>query len=283
MSYFIIKIGMITMKFINKIILLIIFIFLILNLTLNLAQTPCFETVQKFYAEEARQGIAVDENYIYIINNREIAKYDKNTTRKIAQWKDEKDGKFIHMNSGVIVDGKLYCAHSNYPYFPMTSSIEIFNPNNLEHIGTHSFGIYRGYCTWVDFYDGFWWAAFVHYNKWKDSTNTDVRWTTVIKFDDQWRELESWTFPKEVLTLFGDMSNSGGSWGPDNLLYCTGHDRNELYVLKIPDSGSVLELVQIITIESYGQGIAWDRFNQNYIYGIIKSERQVVVSKFTCD
>lgn len=268
------------MEFNNKIIMLNIIIFLILSLSINFAQTPRFETVQKFFAEEARQGVAVDENYIYVIGNREIGKYDKKTTEIVAQWKDEEGGKFIHMDSGVIVDGKLYCAHSNYPYFPMTSSIEIFDPKTLEHIETHSFGIYRGSCTWVDYYNGFWWAAFAHYNKWRDSTNADVRYTSVVKFDDHWREVESWTFPKEVFTRFGEMSNSGGSWGPDGLLYCTGHDNNEVYGLKIPDTGSVLELVRVIQIESFGQGIAWDRSDPNFIYGIIKSDCLIIKSSF---
>ena len=56
----------------------------------------------------------------------------------------------IHLDSGVIVDGKLYCAHSNYPGIPMTSSIEVWDPSTLEHIESHSFGIFRGSCTWVD-------------------------------------------------------------------------------------------------------------------------------------
>lgn len=271
------------MKLNKNIVLSILLAFIFSLFEINFAQAPKFETVNRFYSEEARQGVAVDENYIYVISNREISKHDKQTTELIAKWKDKENGKLIHMDSGVIVDGKLYCAHSNYPNFPMTSSIEIFDPETLEHIGTHSFGIKWGSCTWIDKYDGYWWAAFAHYNKWKDSTNTDVRWTTVVKFDDQWRELESWVFPKDVLTRFEAMSNSGGSWGPDGLLYCTGHDGNEIYVLMIPDAGSVLELVRIIPIESYGQGIAWDRSNPNYIYGIIKSDRQVIVSKFISD
>lgn len=268
------------MKILNNIILLNIIFCSIMSLSVNFAQTPGFETVNKFYAEEAKQGIAVDENYIYVIGNREIGKYDKNTTKLIAQWKDKEGGNFIHMDSGVIIEDKLYCAHSNYPYFPMTSSIEIFDPKTLEHIGTHSFGIYRGSCTWVDYYNGFWWAAFAQYNKWQDSTNADVRYTSVVKFDDQWRELESWTFPKEVYTRFGRMSNSGGSWGPDGMLYCTGHDNHEVYALKIPNAGSFLELVRIIQIESFGQGIAWDRSDANFIYGIIKNDHLVIVSKF---
>jgi len=75
------------------------------------------------------------------------------------------------------------------------------------------------------------------------------------------------------------MSNSGGSWGPDGYLYCTGHDRSEVYAVKIPDKGSVLELVETVPLPILGQGIAWDRSRSGFIYGIRKKDRQVVVSR----
>ena len=47
--------------------------------------------------------------------------------------------------SGVIVDGKLYAAHANYPAGPMAYSIEMFrtwfHADTLQHLSTHSFGI----------------------------------------------------------------------------------------------------------------------------------------------
>lgn len=239
-----------------------------------------FVKVQEFYTPEARQGIAVDQNYIYVIGTQEIGKYDKETGELIKQWKSEGNGKIIHLDSGVIVDGLLYCAHSNYPQVPMTSSVEIWDVGSLNHIRTHSFGIQWGSCTWIDRYDGYWWAGFAHYDKWKDLTGTDERWTTVVKFNSDWQPLESWVFPEEVSQKFVPMSNSGGSWGPDGLLYCTGHDGAEIYAMKLPEAGSVLDLVEIVPIEIYGQGIAWDRSDPNYIYGIIKKDRKVIVSKF---
>jgi len=238
-----------------------------------------FVEVKKFNVPEARQGVGVDKNYFYAIDTRGIAKYEKRTGKLFKKWGEKKNGFIKHLDSGVIIDDKLYCAHSNYPEFPMTSSIEIFNSETLEHIGTHSFGINWGSCTWVDRYESFWWAAFAHYNKWKDSTQTDVRWTRVTKFDDQWRELESWVFPKEVLERFDSMSNSGGSWGPDGFLYCTGHDASELYVLKLPEQGSILELVDIVPINCAGQGIAWDRSDSCSIYTIRKAEKEIINSK----
>lgn len=233
---------------------------------------------RKFSAPEARQGIAVDENYIYVIDTKGIAKYNKKSFEFVNKWSNEKSA-IIHLDSGVIINGKLYCAHSNYPGIPMTSSVEIWDAETLEHIESFSFGINWGSCTWVDYHDGYWWAVFGHYNKWKEESKTDVSWTTLIKFNDNWERIESWVFPKEVLDKFGMMSNSGGSWGPDGLLYCTGHDAPELYALKIPSMGSVLELVDIVPINCTGQGIAWDRSDPGSIYTIRKSDRIVVHSK----
>jgi len=242
-----------------------------------------FIKVYEFITSEANQGVAVDKDFVYVIGTKEIAKYNKQTGKLVRSWKGEENGPFKHLNSGVVIDGLLYCSHSNYPNIPMTSSVEIWNAETLEHIGSHSFGIQWGSCTWVDKYDGFWWAGFAHYGKWKEQAGTNERWTMIVKFDNQWDMIEAWVFPKEISDKFVPMSNSGGSWGPDSLLYCTGHDYGELYAMKLPIAGSVLELVEIIPIESEGQGIAWDRSDPMNIYGIIKKDRRVIVSKLISD
>lgn len=237
-----------------------------------------FSEVRKFASSEARQGVAVDKKYIYVVDTKQIVKYDKKKFQLVIRWNNE-NSPIIHLDSGVIVNGKLYCAHSNYPEIPMTSSIEIWDATTLKHIGSHSFGINWGSCTWIDRYNGYWWAVFGHYNKWKEQSGTNVNWTTLVKLDDKFSVIESWVFPKEVLEKFGEMTNSGGSWGPDGYLYCTGHDEAELYVLKLPELGSILELVDIVPINCTGQGIAWDRSDPGSIYTIRKSDRMVVHSK----
>jgi len=242
-----------------------------------------FKEIKKFNMIEARQGVAIDENYIYVIGSTKIGKYEKDTGNSVAKWEETENGPIIHLDSGVIIEGKLYCAHSNYPGVPMTSSIEIWDAETLKHIDSYSFGIHWGSCTWVDRHNGFWWAAFAHYEKWKHVTGKGSEWTTVVKFDDQWNDLEAWVFPENVVERFRPMSNSGGSWGPDSLLYCSGHDRSELYALRIPQKGSELELVEIIPITILGQGIAWDRSEENIIYGIRKKDKQVIVSEISID
>ena len=59
--------------------------------------------------------------------------------------------------------------------------------------------------------------------------------------------------------------------GPDGYLYLTGHDPAELYRMRLPKAGSVLELVDVIQMNIRGQGIAWDRSQPGVIYGIIRS------------
>ncbi len=256
---------------------IIISLTIIINSTICFCEDEKFSELMRFNAKEARQGVAVDENFIYVIGTREIGKYDKVTGNFITSWNENENGPIIHLDSGAIIDGRLYCAHSNYPKVPMTSSVEVWDAETLQHIGSHSFGIRWGSCTWVDYYDGYWWAAFAHYDKWKSETGKGTEWTTIVKFNEEWHYVNAWVFPDEVIEKFQPMSNSGGSWGPDGLLYCTGHDRAELYALQTPVSGSVLELIDTIPIDNTGQGIAWDRSDAGIIYSISKKDRQVRV------
>ena len=100
-----------------------------------------FQEVRRFATEEATQGVAVDENFFYAISNRRIGKYDKHTGQRVGGWEGEPTGPIIHLDSGIVRDGLLSCAHSNYPGVPMVSSVEVFDTETLEHVGSHSFGI----------------------------------------------------------------------------------------------------------------------------------------------
>jgi len=257
-----------------------LFFLMITNISFSQPEGIKFETIQTFETQEARQGIAVDSDYFYTINTKSIGKYHKKTGELISAWKDTSN-QIIHFDGGVIVNEKLYCAHSNYPEIPMTSSIEIFNKENLEHIDCHSFGIRYGSCTWADYYHGYWWVCFSNYDKFESVVNKDNSWTVLVKFGENWNELESWTFPAVVLQEFKPMSCSGGSWGPDGNLYITGHDSTKIYVMKLPEMGSVLEFIKPLSIGSEGQGIAWDRYDKNNLYGIVKKENSVIKSKLS--
>lgn len=223
---------------------------------------PRFEEVARYKSEHARQGVAVDADHVYPIADQGIAKLDKRTGKLVTEWKGPKDGPIIHLDGGVVLDGKLYGAHSNYPQEPMTSSIEIWDVATMQHVGTRSFGIMWGSLTWIDRHDGGWWAVFANYSRVFGQSQRpygNTYWTTLVSFDDKWQWQQAWTFPPTVLKRAEPMSISGGSWGPDGLLYVTGHDHPELYALRLPKAGSVLELVATYPIKAEGQGIAWDR------------------------
>ncbi|MEQ1516522.1 MAG: hypothetical protein ABL931_08555, partial [Usitatibacteraceae bacterium] len=187
-----------------------------------------------------------------------------------------KAGPILHLDSAMLMDGKIYCAHSNYPDWPMTSSLEIFDAATLSHVGSHSFGINWGSLTWVDWHDGHWWMGFANYDRLLGPNKTPYGHkaaTQMIKFSKDFKMVAAWTLPKVVLDKFEDMSNSGGTWGADGFLYLSGHDPAEIYKMKLPKGGSVLELVEVLAMNIRGQGIAWDRSagNVGMIYGIIRA------------
>ncbi|ADB39393.1 hypothetical protein [Spirosoma linguale] len=235
--------------------------------------------IRRFQLTQVQQGVAVDPTHFYVINNHSLTKHNKKDGKQVAAWQDT-TGLLKHMNSGVVVGQKLYCTHSNYPDVPMASSIEIFDTRTLRHIGTHSFGLFPGSVTWADFYNGYWWVAFANYSNKASAEGRDNRWTTLVKYTPTWQQLESWAFPANVLQAFGLYSTSGGTWGPDGLIYCTGHDKPELYVLKLPERGHTLQYVKTIPTISEGQAFAIDRSvkDRQVLYGITRNDNYVIVS-----
>ncbi|MDG2391073.1 MAG: hypothetical protein P8M30_17330 [Planctomycetaceae bacterium] len=253
------------------------------NLQMLAADDPVAELITRWDAPEATQGIAVDQHHFYAIANSVIGKYDKKTGQRVSLWKANEETPLTHLNAGIIIDSKLYCASSNYPQLPEASSVEIFDTATLNHIGSHSFGVYEGSLTWVDQRDDGWWVVFAHYSKKDNNTpfSKPNTYTSLVKFDRRWRRTGDYVFPKEVLDRFDPHSCSGGSWGPGGYIYCTGHDLGELYQLAIPKAGPTLKLVRTIKVEITGQGIAWDRKQSGMLYGIDRAKRQVVVTKLT--
>ena len=236
------------------------------------------KVIATFEAPEARQGVAVDERFLYVISNHAIGKYDKKTFEKVAGWECPEGEPLIHLNAGIVLGGLLYCAHSNYPSVPMTSSVEIWNPDTMEHVDSHSFGVLHGSFTWMDRKDRFWYVCFAHYSNRAKEPNRDPSWTTLVKFDDQWRRLEGWVFPANVVEEFGDYSSSGGAFGPDGRLYVTGHDHQKLYILEFPEGGSTLIYRGSIDIQAEGQAFAFDPDDPWRFYSIVKRERRVIIS-----
>ncbi|QEG24043.1 hypothetical protein [Mariniblastus fucicola] len=235
---------------------------------------------RRFDAPEAGQAVAVDDQHFYAIANSIIAKYDRETGEKVAVWKSDSERPLRHLNSGIVRDGKLYCANSNFPQWPEASSIEVWDTETMTHIDSHSLGICaEGSLTWIEPIKGGWYAVFANYSK---KVNDDPlakshRSTQLVRFDERWRRTHGWVFPKSVLDRFDPHSCSGGGFAADGKLYCTGHDFGEVYQLEFPKAGSVLVLTETIGAPITGQGIAFDA---DLLWGVDRAKRQVVVSKF---
>jgi hypothetical protein len=237
------------------------------------------EEVRRIPAVEANQAVAADESSLYAIGNHSIGKYDKQTGRRLSGWECEAGKPLIHLDSGVVHGGVLYCAHSNYPGLPMVSSIEMWDARTLRHTGSHSFGIFAGSATWIDLHLGFRYVTFAHYHNTADDPGKDARFTTLIQFNSAWQQIQAWVYPGEVVSRLGDFSISGGVFTPDGKLYCTGHDNAEIYVLGFPEGGSSLVLEEIFPVPLKGQGIALDPSAPELLYGIDRAKREIVVSR----
>jgi len=236
------------------------------------------EVVRRYKAPEATQGVAVDARHFYAVANSRIAKYDKATGERVAEWSGDR-ARFPHINSCAVIGRELVCAASNFPETPMTSSVEVFDPARMVHLRTLSLGQQIGSLTWIDRKDGFWWAAFANYDGKGGEPNRGSGYTQFVKFDDQWRRLEAWSFPASVVERFRPMSSSGGGWGADGLLYVTGHDHPELYVLRLPKGGSKLDHVATIAAPIEGQAIAFDKSADRALFGISRPNREVVAMR----
>lgn len=230
---------------------------------------------RRFPAAEAIQGVAVDRDCFYAVNNFAIGKYDKHTGQKLAEWKGQRGGPIIHLDSGLIHDGKLYCAHSNFPATPMISSIEVWDPKTLKHIESHALGLEPGSATWIDWHDNSWWIAYANYNGEGGVAGRGNEYSYLARYDKEFRKLAAWTYPKAMVAVWDGLSNSGGVWLADGTLLLAPHHEPELYVARLPEFGPVLEMVKTIPVETEGQGIALDPDGKT-IWAIQRRTREVL-------
>lgn len=234
--------------------------------------------VRRFAAAEARQGVAAGQRHVFVIDNSRIAKFDKRTGRRVQGWQGDA-ALYPHINSCSIIAAKLVCAASNYPQVPMASSLETFDTEALAPIATRSLGPGRGSLTWLDWHDGSWWACFANYGDKGGEPGRDHRWTTLVRYSKDLEQQGAWLFPEELLQRMAPKSSSGGAWNRDGLLYVTGHDRPELYALRLPRAGSRLELVAIIPTPTGGQAVDWDPDEPRLLWSIDRTRLQVVASR----
>jgi len=234
------------------------------------------ETPFKTFPVKASQGVAVDGTYFYAISNTKITKHDKETGAQITAWeanpKHAAQTHFKHMNSGTVIDGKLYAAHSRFPIAPNENTFEIFDVDgeNLKHETTIPMPGDHGSLTWIDRKNDSWWVCYAVYGK------PENRKTKLVKYrfeNGKFIEQQTWLFPQETVAKWGTMSCSGGSWGPNGKLYITGHDNAEVHVLEIDSTSTLLHLRTQPVPGIFGQAIAWDRSAETpTLWGIVKNK-----------
>ena len=233
--------------------------------------------VKRFTAGEARQGVASDGAYFYAIDNSRIGKYRIDTGEKVAEWQGDAEA-FPHINSCTVIGGELACAASNYPAIPQASSVEFFGLEPLAHLRSFALADMPGSLTAMDWHDGHWWGVFANYDTKGSPAGKDHRDTYLVKLDDAFQPLKTWTFPEDVLAQFAPSSCSGMSWTDAGVLLASGHDKPEIYVLELPGTGTVLRHVATIPVISNGQAIDVDPVQSDMLWSIDRATRAVAAS-----
>ena len=218
---------------------------------------------RKLPAPEAHQAAAADGKFVYAITSRGIAKYDRKSGKRVGL----SQGSAKHLNSGFFWKGKLLCAHSNYPLKPERSEIKVLDTDSMQLTTFKDFGSAGGSLTWVLRKDGFWWCNFALYG-------ADNHRTFLVKYDEKWKEVARWTYPKKVISQLGRHSLSGGIWRGEEL-WTTGHDDPVAFRLGLPKEGSELEYLGQHPVPFTGQGLANDPLTGGLV-GISRAKRQVI-------
>ncbi|HVJ66937.1 MAG TPA: hypothetical protein VM510_03075 [Caulifigura sp.] len=223
-------------------------------------------TVREIPAPEAHQAAATDERYFYAITSKSVAKYDRETGSRVAV----STGPAEHLNSGFLWNNRLYCAHSNYPRLPERSEIKVLDTASMQLTTFHDFGNYGGSLTWCLRRENRWWCHFAKYG----AANGE---SFLVEFDESWKELRRFTWPKAVIERIGKNSLSGAVWRGDELL-ATGHDDPVLFRVRLPQQGAELEFVGTQSIPFTGQGIAFDPVTDGLI-GINRKEKKLILAR----
>lgn len=229
--------------------------------------SSAFVATGSMAAPLANQAAAADDQFVYAIADAVVAKHDRASGKELAR----SVGSAQHLNSGFIWQGKLFCAHSNFPKKPHQSDIRVLDPTTMKLEIFHTFANPPGSLTWAVRRGEHWWCHFAHYGK-------DNGKAVLIQYGDGWQEQGRWTYPKELVADWGTYSLSGGLWQGDDLL-ATGHDKKVLYRLRLPKEGKVVAVVEVIPSPFPGQGIALDPKGGGLI-GIDRGKRQVVFARY---
>ena len=240
-------------------------VFFALHFETSLPLNPGYKQQSFIPSIYAVQAAAADEQFAYAISNSKVAQYD----RKTGELKKLSTGDAEHLNSGWIWQGKIYCAHSNFPKLPEKSDLRVYDPDTGKLTIHHSFTKSLGSLTWAirDPENKFWWCCFAYYQK-------DNSKTYLAKMNDEFKELQRWSFPEKLVKDWDNASASCGIWDGATLLV-THHHFKVLYRLKVPEKGDTLEFVEALSCPFPGQGIAYDPVTKGLV-GIHRPEKKIL-------
>ena len=176
-----------------------------------------------------------------------------------------------HLNSGFLHEGRVYCAHSNYPAEPPESEVRLFDPATGKLTLFHRFEDPPGSLVWCVRRGGNWWCCFAWYRG--DNARTLL---VEYAYGGLEREVRRFTFPPAVVADWDGMSASGGIWDGDTLLV-SHHHFPILYRLALPAAGRELRLVEALGCPFPGQGIAADPAGG--LVGIDRPHRRIVFAE----
>jgi|GEM_PF-949714 len=230
-----------------------------------------WKQVRAVPAPEAVQAAAAWGDSLYAITGDRVARYDRASGRRLSV----STGEAHHLNSGFFRDGKLYCAHSNFPKKPERSQIMRLDPENMRLESFHDFGESDGSLTWAVRSGGRWWCSFAFYGK----ANTN---SYLACYGDDWTEQRRWRYPPELIPRLRGASVSGGVWDGDTLLV-SGHDACELYRLRLGASAALPATGTLVYVEALpapftGQGFAVDPATGGLV-GIDRKRKEILLAE----
>lgn len=227
---------------------------------------PGWTKTAEVASEHAHQAAAADDKLFYAVSSTKVAKYDRASGKLLKV----SEGPAEHLNSAFVWEGKVYCAHSNYPKTPEVGDIRVYDPATNKLAVHHAFKDPPGSLVWCVREGDAWWCCFANYGK-------ENAKTLLLKMDADFKELGRWTFPKKVVDDWDAMSASGGIRDGDGFLG-THHHFKVLYRLKLPKEGTELEFVEALACPFAGQGIAVDPVTKGLV-GIDRGAKRIVVAE----
>lgn len=233
--------------------------------------------------KDAYEGVAVGKDFFYAINTKSISKHKIDNGEHVKTVVFTNHPRIKHLNSGVVLGNRLYVCNNPDDVLFSYNTIEVFDLNlefqyYIEVTGN------TGSLIAIDYFDNRWWTCFSHY---KDHARYTIIAEMYFPRPDlstagqtnekdlvRWHIRNRYYFPNDIVNRSNAIS--GFSFGPDGLVYATGKDCNELFVLHLHRSSPIMSLDRIIKLDIDGQAIDWDR-KRKKLYGIHRGLQKVIV------